>query len=71
MQFTLIALSVFAAAVSANPTYGQPNTALCPVGLYSVPQCCATDVLGVADLNCNSRESYTRSLELERRGEQR
>ncbi|KAG5978873.1 beta ketoadipyl CoA thiolase, th1 [Claviceps digitariae] len=31
--------------------------ALCPSGLYSNPQCCATDVLGVADLNCVNRES--------------
>ncbi|KAI1179670.1 hydrophobin-like protein [Nemania sp. FL0916] len=27
----------------------------CPGGLYSVPQCCATDSLGIADLDC----SYT------------
>ncbi|KAI0402135.1 fungal hydrophobin-domain-containing protein [Xylaria palmicola] len=26
----------------------------CPNGLYSVPQCCATDVLGLADLDCHS-----------------
>ncbi|KAI1358446.1 fungal hydrophobin-domain-containing protein [Xylaria arbuscula] len=26
----------------------------CPSGLYSNPQCCATDVLGVADLDCGS-----------------
>ncbi|KAI1303494.1 hydrophobin-like protein [Xylaria venustula] len=55
MQFSLIALAgVFAAAVSANPTYGGPPYDACPDGLYSVPQCCATDVLGVADLNCAS-----------------
>ncbi|KAJ3562609.1 hypothetical protein NPX13_g8503 [Xylaria arbuscula] len=56
MQFSLIAItSVFAAVASANPTYGggKPYVA-CPSGLYSVPQCCATDVLGVADLNCGS-----------------
>ncbi|TGJ87449.1 hypothetical protein E0Z10_g1295 [Xylaria hypoxylon] len=26
----------------------------CPSGLYSVEQCCATDILGVADLDCHS-----------------
>ncbi|KAI1171863.1 fungal hydrophobin-domain-containing protein [Nemania sp. FL0916] len=26
----------------------------CPAGLYSVPQCCATDILGLADLDCHS-----------------
>ncbi|KAJ2986222.1 hypothetical protein NUW58_g5129 [Xylaria curta] len=42
-------------AVSAIPTDGGNNYAACGVdGLYSAPQCCATDVLGVADLNCHS-----------------
>nr|P52755.1 RecName: Full=Cell wall protein qid3; Flags: Precursor [Trichoderma harzianum]CAA50728.1 QID3 [Trichoderma lixii] len=34
---------------------GNTNTggsALCPAGLYSNPQSCATDVLGLADLDC-------------------
>ncbi|KAI3325524.1 Cerato-ulmin hydrophobin family [Xylariaceae sp. AK1471] len=26
----------------------------CPNGLFSVPQCCATDILGLADLDCHS-----------------
>ncbi|KAK4071596.1 fungal hydrophobin [Trichoderma aggressivum f. europaeum] len=30
---------------------GSPSP-LCSPGLLSNPQCCATDVLGVADLNC-------------------
>ncbi|KAI0871099.1 hydrophobin-like protein [Hypoxylon argillaceum] len=56
MQTSLITLfGVLATAVLATPTYPD-NTAYdaCPSGLYSVPQCCATDVLGVADLNCGS-----------------
>ncbi|KAI0965155.1 hydrophobin-like protein [Xylaria arbuscula] len=62
MQFTLITLAgVFAAAVSANPTYGTPAYNPCPNGLYSVPQCCATDVLGVADLDCHSPSSVPTS----------
>ncbi|KAI0411220.1 hydrophobin-like protein [Xylaria grammica] len=65
MQFTLITLtSAFATAVAANPTYNNPPYDACPDGLYSVEQCCATDVLGVADLDCGSRESHTSSLEL-------
>ncbi|KAI0019885.1 hydrophobin-like protein [Xylariomycetidae sp. FL0641] len=56
MKTTLITLVGFlAAAAVAHPT----NTPVgdydaCPDGLYSNPQCCATDVLGVADLNCDS-----------------
>ncbi|KAI0188026.1 fungal hydrophobin-domain-containing protein [Xylaria flabelliformis] len=56
MQTSFVAIfGLLAAAVSAIPTEntGTPYKA-CPSGLYSVPQCCATDVLGVADLNCNS-----------------
>ncbi|KAI1188160.1 hydrophobin-like protein [Nemania serpens] len=54
MQTSIIAIIGFiATAVSAVPTYDPPYVA-CPVGLYSNPQCCATDVLGVADLDCHS-----------------
>ncbi|KAI1275723.1 Cryparin [Xylaria sp. FL0933] len=55
MQLTTLFVSLLATAVVANPTKrgGTPYDA-CPDGLYSVPQCCATDVLGVADLNCAS-----------------
>ncbi|RYC65628.1 hypothetical protein CHU98_g595 [Xylaria longipes] len=62
MQFTLIALAgVFATAVSAVP--GGGSYVPCPSGLYSVPQCCATDVLGVADLNCNSPSAVPTSAD--------
>ncbi|KAJ8133332.1 hypothetical protein O1611_g300 [Lasiodiplodia mahajangana] len=55
MQASLIAIvGALAVAVSANPTYPSNAYVPCPSGLYSVPQCCATDVLGVADLNCAS-----------------
>ncbi|KAI8946733.1 hydrophobin-like protein [Xylaria longipes] len=70
MQFTLIALAgVFATAVSAVP--GGGSYVPCPSGLYSVPQCCATDVLGVADLNCNSREFNPPSLDIQHAGGQK
>lgn len=56
MQTSMIAIIGFiAAAVSAMPTNDPPYIA-CPPGLYSNTQCCATDVLGIADLNCASRE---------------
>lgn len=51
-----------------NGDGGEP---LCPSGLlYSNPQCCSTDVLGVADLDCATRKfaflvprnPYSRSL---------
>ncbi|KAI8632782.1 hydrophobin-like protein [Xylariaceae sp. FL1651] len=55
MQTTLIAIVGFiATVVSAAPNYNPTPYDACPDGLYSVPQCCATDVLGVADLNCGS-----------------
>ncbi|TRX90485.1 hypothetical protein FHL15_008654 [Xylaria flabelliformis] len=58
MQFSTLFVTLLASAVMANPTKrntGNPSPYdACPDGLYSVEQCCATDVLGVADLNCGS-----------------
>ncbi|KAI1151792.1 fungal hydrophobin [Nemania diffusa] len=61
MQFSTLFVALFASAVMANPVKrggdnGTPPTPYdaCPDGLYSVSQCCATDVLGVADLDCGS-----------------
>ncbi|KAJ8131469.1 hypothetical protein O1611_g2153 [Lasiodiplodia mahajangana] len=58
MQFTTLFITLLASAVMANPVKrtGTPPTPYdaCPDGLYSVEQCCATDVLGVADLDCAS-----------------
>ncbi|KAI1187493.1 fungal hydrophobin-domain-containing protein [Nemania serpens] len=42
-----------------NPT-GTPYDG-CPDGLFSNPQCCATDILGVADLDCHSPPAVPRS----------
>lgn len=57
MQF-FAAATLFVAGVLAAPS---PNvitsrSTLCNSGLYSTPQCCAVDVLGVADLNCAGRK---------------
>ncbi|KAM3451491.1 hypothetical protein MY3296_005307 [Beauveria thailandica] len=38
------------------PSDGNNPITFCPQGLYSNPQCCATDVLGVADINCSNPE---------------
>ncbi|KAH8160358.1 hypothetical protein CIB48_g7890 [Xylaria polymorpha] len=63
MQYSIVAVfGLLAAAVSAVPTENPPYTACGGQGLYSVPQCCATDVLGVADLNCGSPSAYPFSV---------
>ncbi|KAF2964435.1 hypothetical protein GQX73_g9154 [Xylaria multiplex] len=54
MQLPIIVSSLFVAAALAAPT---PELASRQVyvpcsGLYGTSQCCATDVLGVADLDC-------------------
>ncbi|PTB39397.1 uncharacterized protein TrAFT101_007816 [Trichoderma asperellum] len=48
------AAALFIAGVLAAPSPNAANsvTPLCNPGLYSNAQCCAVDVLGVADLNC-------------------
>ncbi|KAM0487058.1 hypothetical protein ACHAPX_000326 [Trichoderma viride] len=53
MQFFAVA-TLFVAGVLAAPSPSGLNSraALCAAGLYSNAQCCAVDVLGVADLNC-------------------
>ncbi|KAM3528963.1 hypothetical protein NHJ13051_002109 [Beauveria bassiana] len=42
-------------SVPGHPNHppGGNNPSYCPPGLYSVAQCCSTDVLGVADLDCS------------------
>ncbi|KAI1099479.1 cerato-ulmin [Jackrogersella minutella] len=55
MQLSTFFVTLLASAVVANPAkrgYDGDNFAPCAPGLYSSPQCCATDVLGVADLDC-------------------
>ncbi|RFU76610.1 hydrophobin precursor [Trichoderma arundinaceum] len=54
MKFFTVA-TLFIAGVLAAPS--KPDilglhSKLCPAGLESIPRCCATDVLGVADLDC-------------------
>jgi hypothetical protein len=47
----ITAILTLVAAVAATPV----PASLCPTGLYSNAQCCATDVLGAVGLNCAVR----------------
>ena len=56
MQFlTVLALAGAAMAVPANIMQSRQAN-LCS-GLSGTAQCCATDVLGIADLDCSNRKS--------------
>ncbi|KAL6812920.1 hydrophobin [Trichoderma sp. SZMC 28013] len=61
MQFLAVAALLFTAAFAAPsteaPGLARRAEAWCPKGLYSVPQCCDADVVGVADLDCVSPPS--------------
>ena len=62
MKCTAAAAALFAGLVAAVPTQLQDRQAYVPCsGLYGTSQCCATDVLGVADLNCANRKFYLRN----------
>ncbi|KAK4085162.1 fungal hydrophobin [Trichoderma aggressivum f. europaeum] len=53
---TLLVAGVLAAP-SSDVKAVKRQSQLCPGGLESTPQCCATDVLGVADLDCANPSS--------------
>lgn len=56
MQFSLAIVALLATAVSALPTEEKRQAYIPCSGLYGTSQCCATDVLGVADLDCGNRK---------------
>lgn len=59
MKVSAIAVAAFAGLSLAAPAAEQVESrqAYTPcTGLYGSQQCCATDVLGVADLDCGSRK---------------
>lgn len=62
MQFTIATIAAFCAtlavALPSQVTERQVPYVPC-TGLYGTSQCCATDVLGVADLDCGNRELNT------------
>ncbi|EJP68175.1 hydrophobin-like protein [Beauveria bassiana ARSEF 2860] len=62
---SVVFASLIASAL-AVPTELAPRTdvsSLCPAGLYSVPQCCATDILGVARLDCKAPKQTPRNAD--------
>ncbi|KAI0181748.1 cerato-ulmin [Hypoxylon sp. FL1284] len=66
MQFSTFFVSILATAVMASPSKrgyptGEPYDPCS--GLYDSAQCCATDVLGVADLDCASPSEVPTSAE--------
>ena len=63
MKLSVLALTVVVVAVVGVPVVQtEPEKGpVCPSGLYSVPLCCATAVLGIADLDCKTREHLTSS----------
>ncbi|KAK0649234.1 fungal hydrophobin [Cercophora newfieldiana] len=52
MKLTTVFITIFAGVAIAVPTGGGAYDPCS--GLYDSALCCATDVLGVADLNCGS-----------------
>ncbi len=57
MKFATATTMLFAGIAAAVPTIEvvQRRTAYTPCsGLYGTAQCCATDVLGLADLDCGN-----------------
>lgn len=59
MKIFAVAAATFAGLAFAAPAAEQLDSrqAYTPCsGLYGSQQCCATDVLGVADLDCGSRK---------------
>ncbi|KAI0445699.1 fungal hydrophobin [Xylaria telfairii] len=57
MQFSTLFITLLASAVMASPAKrngGNPTPYDACSGLYDSLQCCSTDVLGVADLDCQT-----------------
>lgn len=53
MQYFTAVAALFASVALSSPVEVQERQLYIPCsGLYGTAQCCATDVLGVADLNC-------------------
>jgi hypothetical protein len=54
MKFSALTISPLVCLISASPVLDKRQQPLCS-GLTGNQQCCAVDVLGVADLNCANR----------------
>ncbi|KAK9436878.1 Hydrophobin 2 [Metarhizium brunneum] len=55
----LAVAALLAGAAIAAPTSNTGGSA-CPAGLYSNPQCCSADVLGVIGIDCKSPSEVPR-----------
>lgn len=53
----LFAASALAMPTSQDSQVKRAASPYCAPGLFSQAQCCATDVAGVADLDCTTRKS--------------
>jgi hypothetical protein len=55
--FTAAIIAAIAGVATAAPTQVEDRQVYIPCsGLYGTSQCCATDVLGLANLDCGNRE---------------
>lgn len=52
MQFFTVVTALFASAALSAPTMEDRQVYVPCSGLYGSAQCCATDVLGIANLDC-------------------
>jgi hypothetical protein len=57
MKFTAAILAIWSRFAMGLPAQLEERQAYVPcTGLYGTAQCCATDVLGLADLDCGGRK---------------
>jgi hypothetical protein len=61
MPFKMITLSLVLAAFLVSTVLAG---VACPDLFYSVPTCCSTDVLGLADLSCSTPTSASSGADL-------
>ncbi|KFY38324.1 hypothetical protein V495_06636 [Pseudogymnoascus sp. VKM F-4514 (FW-929)] len=61
MNFFVLA-ALFTAIIAA-PANNVARDVVCGGRLYSEPQCCSVDVLGIADLDCNAPDEVPRDFE--------
>ncbi|WYZ35233.1 hypothetical protein EsH8_I_001509 [Colletotrichum jinshuiense] len=54
MQYSIVIAALFAGVALSAPLEERQAVYVPCSGLYATSQCCATDVLGVADLDCGN-----------------
>ena len=60
MQFTVaVVVAALAGLTAAAPAVESRQTYQACSGLYGNVQCCATDILGLANLDCGSRQYFS------------